>query len=246
MHLPVEMDGPGRSLRDQPGQRLGQTERQSGLSVPPTRDRGVVRFAYADPPYPGQAKRWYGDHPDYAGEVDHAELIKRLCGEYPDGWALSTSSVALSAVLRLCPDDAWVAVWHVTNRNLRGDYRWMRCWEPVIIHGGRRELEPGAAPLVRDVLAAGKTGNFTGSKPPVFCRWVFALLGALPGDELDDLFPGSGVVGREWQQYHAQPWIEPTNSDTLKRNVPQRIRQIARTHAPLFTEGRDEGDSEHG
>jgi hypothetical protein len=32
-----------------------------------------LRLAYADPPYPGKA-RLYQDHPDYGGEVDHAEL----------------------------------------------------------------------------------------------------------------------------------------------------------------------------
>jgi hypothetical protein len=42
-----------------------------------------IRFAYADPPYIGQSKRLYGDHPDYAGEVDHAELIDRLMAEFP-------------------------------------------------------------------------------------------------------------------------------------------------------------------
>ena len=36
-----------------------------------------LRLAYADPPYPGKA--WlYRGHPDYAGEVDHAALIRRL------------------------------------------------------------------------------------------------------------------------------------------------------------------------
>jgi hypothetical protein len=72
--------------------------------------RAFVRFAYADPPYIGQAKRHYGDHPDYAGEVDHAELIGRLRAEFPDGWALSTSSTALREVWNLCPD-ARVAAW---------------------------------------------------------------------------------------------------------------------------------------
>jgi len=37
-----------------------------------------LSMAYADPPYPGQAKRHYGDHPDYAGEVDLGALIERL------------------------------------------------------------------------------------------------------------------------------------------------------------------------
>lgn len=32
-----------------------------------------MRIAYADPPYPGQSKL-YRNHPDYAGEVDHAAL----------------------------------------------------------------------------------------------------------------------------------------------------------------------------
>lgn len=40
-----------------------------------------MRFAYADPPYPGQAAKHYRDHPDYAGEVDHAAPIASL-GDY--------------------------------------------------------------------------------------------------------------------------------------------------------------------
>jgi hypothetical protein len=62
-----------------------------------------VRFAFADPPYPGQSKRHYGDHDDYAGEVDHAVLIAELEQDFPDGWALSTSVAALPAILPLCP-----------------------------------------------------------------------------------------------------------------------------------------------
>src|SRR6185437_7416920 len=52
---------------------------------------GALRLAYADPPYPGKAWMYRG-HPDYAGEVDHAALIRRL-STY-DGWALSTSAAA--------------------------------------------------------------------------------------------------------------------------------------------------------
>jgi hypothetical protein len=59
-----------------------------------------LRLAYADPSYPGKA--WlYRDHPDYRGEVDQAALIGRLAAY--DGWALSTSAEALSAVLAMCP-----------------------------------------------------------------------------------------------------------------------------------------------
>ncbi len=38
----------------------------------------------------------------------------------------------------------------------------------------------------------------TGAKPAAFCWWLFDLLGALPGDELVDLFPGSAGIGRAW------------------------------------------------
>lgn len=40
-----------------------------------------MKLAYADPPYPGEAKRHYADHPDYAGEVDQHALIQRLASE---------------------------------------------------------------------------------------------------------------------------------------------------------------------
>jgi hypothetical protein len=40
-----------------------------------------------------------------------------------------------------------------------------------------------------------------GAKPAAFCRWVFELLGAAPGDQLADLFPGSGAVTRAWAHF---------------------------------------------
>lgn len=162
-----------------------------------------MRFAYADPPYPGQSAKWYKNHPDYAGEVDHAELISRLSRDYPDGWALSTNAVSLQAVLALCPAGVRLAVWNNTNSNPPGAIGgWWWSWEPVIVCGGRR-----GGPPVRNVLSSGthRQGRLPGGKPPVFCRWIFALLGAQPDDELDDLFPGSGAVSRAWQEYRAQP-----------------------------------------
>lgn len=88
------------------------------------------RLANADPPYPGLARRYYANHPDYAGEVDHAVLVDQLAGY--DGWALSTSAAALPAVLEVCPDGVKVAAWH------RGAYPHgapagpLSAWEPVI------------------------------------------------------------------------------------------------------------------
>jgi hypothetical protein len=55
-----------------------------------------MRIGYADPPYPGQSKKHYGDHPDYDGEVDHGALLARLSAY--DGWVLHTSSPALPGV----------------------------------------------------------------------------------------------------------------------------------------------------
>jgi len=44
-------------------------------------------------------------------------------------------------------------------------------------------------------------------KPPEFATWIFRLLGALPGDTLADLFPGSGMVGRAWADYSGRPTL---------------------------------------
>jgi len=46
-------------------------------------------------------------------------------------------------------------------------------------------------------------GRVIGTKPAAFCRWMFDLVGATPGDTLDDLFPGSGIVGRAWEFFTA-------------------------------------------
>jgi len=171
-----------------------------------------VRFAYADPPYPGQSKRLYGDHPDYAGEVDHAELVARLCRDYPDGWALSTSVEAFREVLILCPPDVRVAIWNVTNRRpFSGAGRWHQSWEPVIVHGGRQKW--GEAPRVRDLMSSGALAA-TGD---VFSRWLFDLLGATQDDQLDDLFSGSGTVGREWEKFRSQQSFDLTLSFTKNR-----------------------------
>jgi hypothetical protein len=44
-------------------------------------------------------------------------------------------------------------------------------------------------------------GALTGMKPPEFAAWLFAQLGARPGDELVDLYPGSGAISRAWRLY---------------------------------------------
>lgn len=41
--------------------------------------------------------------------------------------------------------------------------------------------------------------SLMGRKPLAFSVWLFALLGMRPGDELVDLFPGSGAVSAAWR-----------------------------------------------
>jgi hypothetical protein len=108
----------------------------SGVGVAPDVGDDVLRLAYADPPYPGLSRRYYGNHPDYAGEVDHAALIARL--SQFDGWALSTSARALQGVLAMCPPGARVAVWVRGERPTRSAGP-LNAWEPVIYWGGRRD-----------------------------------------------------------------------------------------------------------
>lgn len=43
-----------------------------------------MKFAYADPPYIGQARRHYSHDPACA-EVNHSELVERLVCDFPDG-----------------------------------------------------------------------------------------------------------------------------------------------------------------
>lgn len=161
-----------------------------------------MKLAIADPPYPGQSKL-YRDHPDYAGEVDHAELVARLEADY-GGWALHTSSSGLGEVLAVCPPGvrvgAWVKSWCAWKSNVTVAY----AWEPVIFKPGRPR--PRHLPTLRDWIDCPmemKKG-LTGAKPALVCRWVFDLLGAEPNDELDDLFPGTGAIASAWEGWKVE------------------------------------------
>ena len=157
-----------------------------------------MRFAYADPPYIGQAKKHYSHNP-LCAEVDHSVLINEL-NEF-DGWALSCSSPSLKIILPMCPDDvrvmAWVKPFCIFKPNVNPAY----AWEPVLVRGGRkmgRDL-----PTVRDWVSCNiplKRG-LVGVKPDDVCYWLFDVLGMEPLDEFYDLFPGSGAVGLAWETY---------------------------------------------
>jgi hypothetical protein len=160
-----------------------------------------MRFAYADPPYLGQGTKHYGDRHDEAYLWDtidaHRDLIDELVTDFPDGWALSLSSSSLTRILPLCPIDVRVAAWVKPFAAFKRNVRIAYTWEPVIFSGGRMSSKDGATPN-RDHLAESITmrKGFPGAKPDRFNSWVLDLLGWKPGDELDDLFPGTGGMGR--------------------------------------------------
>jgi hypothetical protein len=168
-----------------------------------------MKVAYADPPYPGQSVKHYADHPDFAGEVDHAELIERMEHDY-DAWVLHTGSNNLKEILALCPDldgscrvAAWVKPFAAYKRNVSPAY----AWEPVILRNGRH-AEPNRIEglVMRDWVAESITlkKGLTGVKPERVCWWLFEAMGLEPDDELDDLFPGTGAVTRAWETWRDQ------------------------------------------
>ncbi len=174
-----------------------------------------MRFAYADPPYIGQAKRHYSHDPQCA-EVDHADLISRMVREFPDGWALSASAPSLRVILPLLHEGYRIGVWCKSfcafKRNVRPAY----AWEPVIFWGGRNPMngyraiipekngkqttpkdfivEEPAWEWIKEPITLQK--GLVGAKPEKVCRWILDLLNVQQGDEVVDLFPGTGIMGR--------------------------------------------------
>ena len=169
-----------------------------------------MRLAYADPPYPGQARRHYADDPRCA-EVNHEVLIGTLC-EY-DGWALSTSSAALRDVLALCPEGVRVGAWVKPFAAWRKNVVPAMAWEPVIFTTTKKRALQGYETLgvARDWIMATppifrrqNRDETRGSKPIEFCLWVLDCLGYEPSDTLDDLFPGSGIMAEAVRMYGRQ------------------------------------------
>ncbi len=160
-----------------------------------------MRIAYADPPYIGQALRHYSHDPQCA-EVNHAQLIARLC-EY-DGWALSASSPSLPIILPMCPDGIRIGAWVKPFASFKPGVNPAYAWEPVIFYGGRKRERQ--LPTLRDWVSANITmrTGLAGAKPEAFCFWVFEFLGMVPSDELHDLFPGTGAVTRAWHKWQTQ------------------------------------------
>jgi hypothetical protein len=153
-----------------------------------------MKFAYADPPYYGNGKRRYSEHPEAAiwdSKDAHFDLVRRLVAEYPDGWALSCNPSDLGWLLPVCPEGVRVAAWVKTFHQIRPTTV-QYAWEPVIFVGGRKN--PKRKPMVRDwhSCTATKKKGTVGAKPQSFNAWVLDLLAYDPTqDTVDDLFPGS-------------------------------------------------------
>ena len=175
-----------------------------------------MRFAYADPPYLGCGRLYLKNHPDalvWDDPETHRALIQRLSDDYPDGWALSLHAPSLQTLLPMCPPDVRIGPACKTFAQIR-PVRVQFMWEPVIWWRGRKAK---VAQSPRDWLVystaprSGAKDGIIGGKPRDFCMWVFDLLGAEPGDTLDDLFPGTGAVGAAWAERNRMPCpLDPT------------------------------------
>jgi hypothetical protein len=178
-----------------------------------------MRFAYADPPYLTAAARHYAKHHDEAAYYDtveaHDALIQRLVREFPDGWALSMSSINLHTLLPLCPPDVRVMAWVKPFASFKPGVNPGYAWEPVIVRGGRKRGRE--KPTVRDWVAANITMKkaLPGAKPRQFCMWLFEVLGAEYDDELVDLFPGTGAVTEFWGEFSSPDYV----AETVKYSV---------------------------
>lgn len=153
-----------------------------------------MSFCYADPPYPGHA-RLYRDEDSFGGEVDHRALIASLASF--DGWALSTGADDLQEILPLCPRGARVCAWVKPLEPSPSTYGIHNAWEAVVVVGGRQR-RPGVRDWLEARPARGGGVALVGRKPLAFAAWLFDLMGMQAGDELDDRFPGTGMIGRAW------------------------------------------------
>lgn len=162
-----------------------------------------MKLAYADPPYPGQSAKHYSEHPDYAGEVDHAELVARLEADY-DGWILHTSSTALREVWSLAPS-ARLCIWVKTFCAFKANVPLAYAYEPVLVRRLRKQVTGGGV-VMRDWIACpmAMARGVVGAKPDEVVEWALRCAGAERDDDVDDLYPGSGAVGRCVDRWRAR------------------------------------------
>jgi hypothetical protein len=172
-----------------------------------------MNIAYADPPYPGCAKRHYGSQ-----EVNHAVLIQGLEDNF-DGWALSTGVENLRAVLPLCPEKIRICAWVKPFNAMKSNVAPIYAWEPLIVKGAR--IGRKSPYFVKDYISAmppifqhRTTSECHGEKPKEYYIWMFKMIGAAPGDDFTDLFPGSGNGMKYWAYFTSQKTIEVDDNES--------------------------------
>ena len=131
--------------------------------------------AYADPPYIGCADK-YHDHPDYAGEVDHAQLVKSLAGY--DGWILHSHVPGLVELLPMMTPDVRVCAWVKPFAAFKPNVPVAYAWEPVFVKACRKPVVSGRS-IMRDWFACNITmrRGLCGVKPEALCQWLFEVAG---------------------------------------------------------------------
>ncbi len=190
-----------------------------------------MKFAYADPPYLGCCRLYGHFHGDEGLCWDdlktHESLITRLVTDYPDGWAMSATSSSLRDLLPLCPEDVRVSPWCKSFSAFKKGVRPAYAWEPVVWRGGRNPSNghPHAPPekggkqnTPKDFLWVDEgflapitmKRGLTGAKSSAVCDWILDLLKVVPGDVVDDLYPGTGIMGER-----AFERLNPPNSVLL-------------------------------
>jgi hypothetical protein len=179
-----------------------------------------LKLAIADPPYLGRASTWYGStmgksqlsikqggtsktgykpadyHPEshlWDDIETHRNLINRLENDY-DGFALCLAHDNLQQLLPLFKTKVKICIWHKwilpSGSSITNNY------EPVIIKVPKNRRAAVKGLTTPDVLTCQKREGrgFAGRKPKAFTHWILDLLQYQDGDEVDDLFNGSGAV----------------------------------------------------
>jgi len=180
-----------------------------------------MKLCIADPPYLGRAVRWYGaggcgngygggqadNHPDahlWDMPETHINLVKELQDNY-DGWAIAMTVHSLSTYMQAVETNSrngirvmsWVKPSAVPSGN-----RIQNIWEPLLVQvpASRKNYKSGKS--MQDVLKAGPLRrNFVGAKPEAWTHWVLDAMGYQDGDEVTDMFGGSGAVNHAIKSY---------------------------------------------
>ena len=183
-----------------------------------------MKLAIADPPYLGRAVRWYGEngcgdgygkgkadsHPEaylWDKPETHIQLVAELEANY-DGWAIALSVHSLSTYLKVIKTDSrngirvmsWVKPSAVTSGS-----RITNTWEPVIVRvpASRKGWNSGER-MTDTLICQPLRSGFVGAKPEAWTHWVLDAMGYAPGDEVTDLFNGSGAVSKAVSNYAFQ------------------------------------------